>query len=524
MTNLCLAIIGAGAAALPFINKAKLMNVKTVAFARNDSVAKNDVDIFVEENSFDVDFICNQCRKLNVTGVLASNEMCTEVVAKVANRLNLPGNDVTDGFAAKNKYIMRSRAARVKTIKQPKFDLFTESGKYEYPIVVKSVDAGGKRGMSLVKKEEELPAAVAKAKQFSSTGQVLVEEYLEGGKEYSIECLAYNGNYEVIQYTEKEISEPPYFAEIGHHQPANISLESKEKIDTAIREILPALGIECGMAHLELKIINGDLYFIEVGARAGGDHIGDTLVPLSTDFDYYKAAIMCSLGIYEGLPHKTTAHSGIYFHCQQNQKLDSLFEKSKNANWSVVNTLKSKSYKNITSNIEAVDSGYVIYCADKKITLENFDEDNHVCAVEINALPNAYSMIWNHCKEIGRNLTDDELDKGIKKFLTKGHVISIIQNEHITGFTLLYCNQTDTLDAYICNVHVLESYRGLGYCRILFDKAVAVCKKYGFRSVSLHVGKLNDHAQKVYTQMGFKFTGNEITVENIEEVEMRLVF
>ena len=45
-----LAIIGAGEGALPIINKAKEMGVLTVAFARNDSLAKDMVDIFVFEN------------------------------------------------------------------------------------------------------------------------------------------------------------------------------------------------------------------------------------------------------------------------------------------------------------------------------------------------------------------------------------------------------------------------------------------------------------------------------------------
>ena len=80
-------------------------------------------------------------------------------------------------------------------------------------------------------------------------------------------------------------------------------------------------------------------------------------------------------------------------------------------------------------------------------------------------------MIWNHFKEIGRNLSDEELKKGIEKFLSLGHVITIIEKDHILAFLLLYCNHIESLDGYVCNVYVLEKYRGLGYSVSIITKS-----------------------------------------------------
>ena len=88
---------------------------------------------------------------------------------------------------------------------------------------------------------------------------------------------------------------------------------AQEKIDIAVYDILHVLGIRCGMAHLEIKIIENEIYFIEVGARGGGDHIADTLTLLSTGFDYFRAAIECSLGKYKHQKICNVAYSGIYF-------------------------------------------------------------------------------------------------------------------------------------------------------------------------------------------------------------------
>lgn len=370
MNKKLLAIIGAGEGAIPIITKAKEMGVSILAFARNDSLAKDMVDIFVEENSFDIDFMVDKCREYLVDGIMPSSELTTEVTAKVAHKAGLLGNEIELGFGGKNKYFMRTKVAGLTSVKQPKFQLYESGMDVSFPVVVKSVDSCGKRGVSIAYNTEDLNKAVKQAKEFSSNGTTLVEEYLKGGQEYSIECLSYGkGKHQVIQYTEKESAGPPHFVEIAHHQPANLSNEMKSRVDKAAWDILEVLGLNCGMAHLEIKIIDNEIYFIEVGARGGGDHISDILTPLSTGFDYYRAAIECALGIYQSKPTSNIAFTGIYFHSKQNERLRPLFEEAKTARWCVKNTIVKEDFDDVTGNIGASNSGFIIYCADYRITI-----------------------------------------------------------------------------------------------------------------------------------------------------------
>lgn len=372
MNKVLLAVIGAGEGALPIVNKAKEMGVTTVAFARNDSLAKDKFDIFIEENSFDIDFIVSECRRLGVNGVMPSSELSTEVAAQVASRLGLPGNDVSQGFAGKSKYVMRCRVAALQSVRQPRFKLYELGDTFSFPVVVKSVDSCGKRGVGIAYDEQGLESALSEAKAHSSDGTALVEEYLKGGQEYSIECLSNGkGAHYVIQYTEKESAGPPHFVEVAHHQPANLSDEMKARIDRAVWDILEVLGLNCGMAHLELKIIDGEIYFIEVGARGGGGHISDTLTPLSTGFDYFRAAIECATGQYVHKGIKNKAFTGLYYHCKQNEYLRPLFESAKQAPWCADYAVKSEEFAMATCNTEAMASGYIIYCANHKITLKD---------------------------------------------------------------------------------------------------------------------------------------------------------
>lgn len=372
MNTYCLALIGAGQAAVPIIEKAKQMSIKVLAFARQGSYALDMVDIFIEENSFDIGFMAEKCREFGVNGIMATSELTTEVAAQLAHRLSLPGNDIENGFAGKNKYVMRTRVSALQSVSQPAFELYKPGKEYRYPVVIKPTDACGKRGVGIAFDESELLPLVDVAAANSTHGDVLVEEYLAGGKEYSIECLSFAGKHQVIQYTEKESSGPPHFVETAHHQPADLSDEMKRRISVAVDDILSVLGLNCGMAHLELKIIDDRLFFIEVGARGGGDHIADILTVNSTDFDYYKAAIKCALGVYNPTQAHTVAHTGIYFHCWQNRHLKTLFSMAKTSDWCIADTVEDNCFPVVTSNVEASDSGYIIYRSDHRIGCDSF--------------------------------------------------------------------------------------------------------------------------------------------------------
>ena len=517
-----LAVIGAGEAAFPILNKAKGMDVQTVVFGQKGSLAEDLADIFVDKDIFDVEGILEECKRYQVNGVIASSEISTEVAAVIADALGLPGNDISKGFAGRNKYRMRCRVQQLDSVKQPAFELYQEGKEYQLPVVVKAVDSCGKRGVCLASTQEQLKVAVEDALKYSTDGSALIEEYLVGGQEYSIECLAANGESRIIQYTQKDSSGAPHFAEIGHHQPATLTDVEKDKIDLAIRDILRVLGINCGMAHAEVKIINGVVYFIEVGARAGGDHIADVLLGISTDFDYFKGAIECSLGKFVFPEIHNVAHAGMYYYCKQNEYIESLFDCAAQANWCFQNSFTKHELYEVSCNTQAMGSGFLIYASDEKIDENTYKDAHKTIAVEINNFPNAYQLIWNHNKEIGRDLSDEELDKGIKKFLDKAHVLGIVRNNHVQALSVLYCNEVDTLNAYICNVYVLGKYRKSGYASNLVQKSIEICKRNKFKTISLHVDPQNVGAVKLYENFGFKLTGETKMIGSKLENEMKL--
>lgn len=502
-----LAIVGAGEAAAPIISKAKEMGITSVAFGGADSVAKDQADIFVEMSVFDIDGMEKECRCRSVNGVIASSEITTESAALLAERLHLPGNRCKPVFLCRNKFLMREAVRNAVSVKQPEYYLYNGEQTDKFPVMVKAVDACGKKGISMVRDKNELAKALETAKNISTDHTVLIEEYINGGREISVECLACGKEKYVIQITDKVTSGPPHFTEIAHHQPASLDPECRKRVVRAAEEILSLLGVECGMAHLEMKVFSDGIYFIEVGARAGGDHIGDTLVGLSTDYDYYKGAIECSFGYAETPEVHNTAYSGIIFHCPENMCYTGLFNAAGSSDWCVVNNVKTKEFRKAEGNVETSESGYIIYRADHKLSPNDAAKQKY-CAEVINSRADAFELIWDHNKEIGRTLSDEELESGIHKFIDRGNVIAVTEKDHIIAFLMLYCNNYETLEAYICNVYVLEPYRGQGLSRLLMDKAIEISTDNGFNTVKLHVGEDNNTAINLYKAYGFEVNGN----------------
>lgn len=237
--NKKIAVIGAGIAAVPILKKAKELKVTTYCFATVEgSVAVKYCDYFIPISIFDIEKLYEKIKGLDVDGIIATSEITTETVAILADKLKLPGNDIKNGFCARNKYIMRNRIQNIKDVYQPNYALATDKAKFEYPVVVKSPDSFGKKGISIANNDEEYFDAVKYARKYSGNGEVLIEEYIKGGREFSVECVSDSKNTYIVQITEKVSSGPPHFVELEHHQPACINNEEKKKIIEASKKII----------------------------------------------------------------------------------------------------------------------------------------------------------------------------------------------------------------------------------------------------------------------------------------------
>ncbi len=334
-----IAVIGSGIMAKVVGDRARELGIESHCFSYDSSdIACNAVDYFHEVNIFDTDEITRICLENKVTGVIATTELTILPTAKVASNLGLNGNLVKAAEEITNKYLTREKVNKVKGLNQPRFWNYVEGDipqMDKFPVIVKPVAAGGKRGIRVVWSQKELIEAVGRALPFSRVKGVLIEEYLEGGTEYSVESLSDHGRNYVVQITQKDTSGPPHCNELGHHQPASLSEGMRREVEYVISKMLAAVGIENGPCHTEIKIIEGKVYLIEINARPGGDHITYPLTELSTGYPFVSGIIWIALNQFAGHEpiNLEKNYAGIYFLTEETAYLKPIFDECQKFPW-----------------------------------------------------------------------------------------------------------------------------------------------------------------------------------------------
>lgn len=371
-----LAIIGSGRMAWIFGREAKEMGVETHAFSFDENcVARESVDEHHLVNILDMDKVVEECRRLAVDGVVATTELTVAVAAYVAEKLDLPGMPFEVAQVVTDKYRNRQVSAKVKDLCHPGFAEILDreelrSLKLSPPLIFKPTSKGGKRGIAVAYKPEEVSPAFDFAKEMSGTAPVIVEEYIEGGSEYSVESLSCNGCHYIIQVTEKMSSGAPHCVELGHHQPAFLSQEMRAKVERVLCEALTAVGVDNSTCHTEIKIVDDKVYLIEFNARPGGDHIAWPLTQLSTGYPYIKGAIEVALGTFLPVDTQklTSKYAGVYFVTTQSAYLKPLFDKCQDEPWCCWKNEVSKELKPLVHN-DGYGTNFFIYCSDKPLKI-----------------------------------------------------------------------------------------------------------------------------------------------------------
>ncbi len=366
-----LAIIGASIGQKKLCIKAREMGVETIGFAwSKGAVCKELFNKFYDVSITDFDKIIEICKQEGVNGVVTNGSNLTiEPSSFIAESLQLPCTPYNTIIRIKDKHAVRELTKNVDGLNQIRSYTYDGGTPQILPCIVKPVFGSAKEGVSFVTSKEEFDKAIQYAQgESKEQKQILIEEFIKG-REFSVESISFHGKHHVIQITDKDCSGAPHFVEIGHHQPANITDNLKNKIIDIIPKILDAVGFTNGASHTELMVKgDNDIYLIEINPRGGGDEISNTLVELSTNVDYVKLMIDVALNKFQSPAVRNTKFAGIYYLCKQTEAHLDFFKKLNNEPWLVKKDISSYELNEATGNRDR--NGYFIYCSDKKISLE----------------------------------------------------------------------------------------------------------------------------------------------------------
>lgn len=353
-----LAIIGSGRMAWIMSRNAHEMGIETHCFSNIEpDFIRDEVDCFYNISIFEKDEIATICKKVGIDGVIATTELTISVAAYIASKLGLPGIPVDDAKIITDKYRNRALCSGIQDISQIKFWKICNAENvntniYPLPIIIKPTGKGGKRGITVVTTREEILPAVKYARDNSLGDPIIIEEYISEGKEFSVEALSYAGHHYIIQITEKISSGPPHCVELGHHQPAELSLVIKNKICEVVSLGLTAIGANNTSSHTEIKVVGDKIYIIEFNIRPGGDHIAWPLTELSTGYNMIKGAIQIAMDEFVGIDTANfkNNYAGVYFVTKQTERLKPIFDKCEEYDWLYHKNFVSETLQSLEHN------------------------------------------------------------------------------------------------------------------------------------------------------------------------------
>ena len=217
-------IIGASILQLPAILKAKQAGYHTVVADYNpNAVGVPYADEFYKVSTIDIEGVTALAEKIKPDGIMTlATDLPMRALAVATTKLDLPGISYDTAVKAtdKGEMIKAFESAGVEHpwyfISKDKNDLAKALPSITYPCVIKPTDNAGNRGVSFANNEAELLSSYEYSLENSHSGDVIIEEYMEG-QEVSVEIIVSHGVVNILAVTDKLTQGKPMVPTIPMH-------------------------------------------------------------------------------------------------------------------------------------------------------------------------------------------------------------------------------------------------------------------------------------------------------------------
>lgn len=296
-------ILGAGIYQVPLIKKAREMGLYTVVtsipghypgFALADQV--------VYENTIDQEAVLRVAQREQVDGIVtAGTDVCIPTLAYVCDHMGLRGLTYEAAEKAQSKLLMK-KAFREYGVNTAEFAYVELENSCPtevceaigYPVMFKSIDASGSRGITKVSCPEDIPFAWQEVVENTHSREYIVEKFLTG-EEYGAQAFVYDGRLRFILPHGDYVFQGDTGVPLGHFAPYEIDggiiEESKRQLQLAVT----AMGVDNCAINADFMLVDGKPYVLEIGARAGAT----CLVEMTEQYygiDYYRQIIRAAMG------------------------------------------------------------------------------------------------------------------------------------------------------------------------------------------------------------------------------------
>jgi biotin carboxylase len=257
-------------------------------------------------------------RTRDIERIIPLDDYDVLTAAFLREHLRLPGLGMSGARLVRDKLAMRV-AARDAGILAPEFVHVLNHGRIgEFthsvpsPWVLKPRMEVSSIGITRIEREDDLWQRIEALGDRQS--HFLLEQYVPGNV-YHVDSLVHSG--QVIFAEAHGYARPPmdvfHGGGIAMSRTLERGSEDEQMLQSLNRDILGALGLEAGAAHLELikSHADGQFYFLEIGARVGGAHTAE-MVEAATGINLWREWARIELdGDRYRLPERGDRYGGV---------------------------------------------------------------------------------------------------------------------------------------------------------------------------------------------------------------------
>lgn len=225
-------------------------------------------------------------REFPIDACLTFYGLHTVAAAEAGEFLGLPHLDPLAARTCRQKHLARQRLAAC-GVAQPDF-LRPESRREALAflrchgaVVAKPDDGSFSENVRLIRNEREYDALSGKVASVSSygrsiaaSGRLLLEAYIPG-ELISVETVTTGGRHHLLGLTDRILSRPPYFVELGGSFP--VRPKGWRDCVAVVRRALDAVGFNFGPAHTEVILSPEGPKIVEINPRLAGGAVPEMM-------------------------------------------------------------------------------------------------------------------------------------------------------------------------------------------------------------------------------------------------------
>ena len=296
-------ILGAGIYQVPLIKTARRLGIYSIVCSIPGNYPGFEyADKVYYENTTDAEKILEIARKENIDGIITTGtDVAVITIGKVCDALKLTGRSYEAARAATDKMLMKTKYEEygVRTARFRKVH-FSDSSYREklkdlnFPLMFKSVDSSGSRGIIKVNSSDEFEKAKAIVADNTRSDYFIVEEFVDG-EEFGAQAFMKDNRLQFILPHGDYVFKGDTGVPIGHFAPYDLPSNVVEDAKTQLELAARAMKLDNCAINADFILSDGNVYVLELGGRCGATCLAE-LVSIYYGYDYYEKILLTALG------------------------------------------------------------------------------------------------------------------------------------------------------------------------------------------------------------------------------------